>query len=237
MAVSVIVLCVCIIPTPTLNLRRAVGRAGVRAMLVLCGVPFRVRGLEHVPEQACIVISNHASYLDGLILTAALPPHFTFVVQDGAGAWPLVGLTLRRMGVSFVNRTVPRAGAAQAKALIRDLKNGTSLAIFAEGTFEDAPGLLPFKNGAFMMAARAGVPVVPAVIRGSRLLWGGGRKLPRWNPIEVELFPALPAPASSSREDTQRLRQRVRGVILQQCGEPDANPAMAASAEELETDS
>lgn len=236
MAVSVASVCGLIIPAQGTLLRRRIARAGVRVMLGLCGVPFRVRGLQHLPQQPCVIISNHASYLDGLILMSALPAHVTFVVQDGAESWPLVGGALRRVGVSFVNRKVPRAGAAQAKALIRDLKNGTSLAIFAEGTFEDAPGLLPFKNGAFMMAARAGVPVVPAVIRGSRTLWGGGRKLPRWNPVEVELFDAIPAPASSSREDTQRLRQQVRSVILRECGEPDASSAADSAAEDAETD-
>lgn len=231
MAASVFTLCCFIIPAPTLRLRRSIGRSGVRAMLVLCGVPFRVRGLERLPKQPSIVICNHASYLDGLILTAALPAHFTFVVQDGAESWPLLGTALRRMGVSFINRREARAGAAQAKALIRELQSGTSLAIFAEGTFEDAPGLLPFKNGAFMMAARAKVPVVPTVIRGSRQLWGGGRKLPRWNPIDVDIFDPLPAPASSSRADTQQLQQSIRTVILQHCGEPDAHASARVETE------
>lgn len=58
MAVSVMTLCVLIIPAPTLPLRRRIGHTGIRAMLALCGVPFRVRGLERLPQQPCIVICN-----------------------------------------------------------------------------------------------------------------------------------------------------------------------------------
>lgn len=208
--------CPAVILGPTLAIRRACGRAGVRLALFAAGVPFRVRGLQHVPSTPCVAIANHASYLDGIILTAALPPRFTFVVQDGAAGWPLIGLTIRRMGVTFVNRLNAREGAAQTRSLIRQVQDGTSLTIFAEGTFKAEPGLMAFKNGAFLIAARAGVPVLPVAIRGTRRLWGGGRKLPRWSPAEVEVLPLL-APAT----DVHAQREAARAAVLAACGEPD----------------
>lgn len=213
--------CALIIIGPTLAIRRATGRTGVRLTLLLMGVPFRLRGLQHLPAGPSIAVSNHASYLDGLVLTAALPARYTFVVQDGAARWPLVGLTIKRMGVTFVNRSAAREGAAQARGLIRRVAGGQYLTIFAEGTFEDAPGLLPFKNGAFMMAARAGVPIAPCVIRGTRLLWGGGRWLPRWSPVEIEVLPAISLPVHDAHA-IHHLRDSVRNAILARCGEPDA---------------
>jgi 1-acyl-sn-glycerol-3-phosphate acyltransferase len=219
--------CLLIIIAPTLPLRRAIGRGCVRIALLCIGVPLRVRGFEHLPGGPSIAVSNHASYLDGLILTSALSARFTFVVQDGAASWPLVGPTLRRMGVTFVNRSNAREGALQTRALIRRVQEGESLTIFAEGTFKAEPGLMSFKNGAFMIAVRAGVPVVPVAIRGSRLLWGSGNRLPRWSSVQVEILPVI-SPIGPHKEAETHLRNAVREQILAHCGEPDRLSATAA---------
>ena len=213
-------LCLLIIAGPTLAIRRATGRAGVRLALWLAASPLRVEGGRHLPERPCVCVANHCSYLDGLVLTAALPARFTFLVQHGAAGWPLVGWTIRRMGVSFVNRSSPRDAAAATRELLRRLEAGDSFAIFAEGTFEREPGLLPFHDGAFAIAARAGVPVLPAAIRGTRPLLPDGARLPRPGPVTVELLPPVDPPATG-RAATATLRDAVRGAILARCGEPD----------------
>lgn len=207
---------------PTLGLRRACGRYGVRLALALAFIPVRIRGLQHLPPGPCLVASNHASYLDGPLLTAALPGRFTFVVQHAAADWPLFGRIIRGMGVTFVNRSAARAGASQTRGLIRRLQQGASLAIFPEGGFENPPGLMPFRKGAFLMAVHAGVPVVPAVIRGTRKLFGGDRPRLKWHRVEIELFPAV-APAGDHRHAVDQLRDEARRVVLANCGEPDAN--------------
>ena len=209
---------------PTLALRRACGRLGVRGALALALVPVRVRGLEHLPAGPCLVVSNHASYLDGPLLTAALPGRFTFVVQHAAAGWPLFGRVIRGMGVTFINRSEARAGASQTRGLIRRLEHGQSLAVFPEGTFEDAPGLLPFRKGAFLMAVHASVPVVPAAIRGTRRLLGGGRTRLIWNRVEVEFFAPL-TPSGDHRHAIETLRDEARRIVLAHCGEPDAGGA------------
>ncbi|HEY0973808.1 MAG TPA: lysophospholipid acyltransferase family protein [Solimonas sp.] len=220
LSVAFFFVCLAVIITPTLRWRREVGRAGVRLALACVGVRIRVRGLEHLPTGANIVVANHASYLDGLVLTAALPRRYSFVVQDGAAGWPLVGLTIRRMNVIFVNRAEARAGARITRLLMRRLQAQESLTIFAEGTFKPEPGLLPFKNGAFIMAARTGAAVVPAGIRGTRRLYGGGRRLPRWSTVEIEIGQPLQADGPE-REDALRLRDAARTRVLALCGEPD----------------
>lgn len=218
--IGVVLACPLVILGPTLPIRRFFGRTGVRLCLLLTGVPFRVRGAERLPAAPCITAANHCSYTDGLLLTAALPSRFTFVVQDGAADWPYVGLVIQRMGVTFVNRTNAREGAAQTRVLIRRVQDGESLAIFPEGTFAGTPGLLSFKKGAFLIAARAGVPVIPVGIRGSRRLFGGNRKLPRWSAIDIEILPAIPANA-----DAAVLRDAARDAVLGVCGEPDGTIA------------
>ena len=220
-----------VIAGPTLAIRRAIGRNGMKLVMWCIGAPIHVRGLAHLPKGPAICVSNHASYLDGLVLTAALPARYTFVVQDGAARWPLVGLMIRRMGVSFVNRSSARSGAVQTRALLKRLQGGQSLTIFPEGTFKEDPGLLSFKKGAFLLAAKANVPVVPAVIHGTRRLWGGGRKLPRWSTVNIE-FLAPHSPAGPDKDQVQALREGVRAAILRRCGEPDLDRAHAKAAEE-----
>ena len=221
LAASIVAMLPFVVLMPTLALRRACGRFGTRLALALCFVPVRIHGLRHLPAGPCLVVSNHASYLDGPLMTAALPGRFTFVVQHGAAGWPVFGRIIRAMGVTFVNRSAARTGASQTRGLIRRLQAGESLVVFPEGTFkDDAPGLLEFRDGAFLMAVHAGVPVVPAVIRGSRRLFGGGHRLLRWNPVHIEFFAPL-APGGDHRHAIAQLREQARAVVLAHCGEPD----------------
>lgn len=220
MFIGFFIVCLAVITGPTLAVRRAIGRAGVRAVLLCMGVPIRVRGLERLPQDANIVVANHASYLDGLILTAALPARYHFVVQNGAANWPLVGRTITRMGVVYVNREAARDAARTTRELMRRLKQGESLAIFAEGTFRAEPGLLPFKAGAFLLAARTGAAVTPVGIRGTRLLFGGGRRLPRWSPVDIEIGTPVRADGAD-REAALRLRDITRDAVLRLSGEHD----------------
>ncbi|MGQ3056648.1 MAG: lysophospholipid acyltransferase family protein [Nevskia sp.] len=220
--VVLLLFCPLLIVLPTLGARRATGRLAVRAWMHLSLMPFRVRGLQQLPDGPCIVICNHASYLDGILLTAALPPHFTFFVQHGAADWPYIGLILRRMGCQFVNRSSPREAAKATKTLIDRARAGESFAIFPEGTFRAAPVLLPFQSGAFLIAARAAVPVVPAVIRGSRALLGEGRRLFSWSAVDIDLFAPLSA-HGDSREAADTLSVTARAVMLAHCGEADGS--------------
>ncbi|WP_428312053.1 lysophospholipid acyltransferase family protein [Hydrocarboniphaga sp.] len=221
-----ILICPLILVLPGQTLRRQLGAWGVRLGMLLMLVPFRVRGAENLPAGPCIVVSNHASYLDGMVMTAALPTRFSFVIQHGVAQWFYAGRVLKQMGYRFVNRTSARAGAVQTRALLRDIQAGESLAIFAEGTFKAEAGLLPFKNGAFLLAAKAGVPVVPVTIRGTRQLLGGAKTRFRWSRVDVDIGAPLPVGGSAAQ-----LRDAARAQILALCGEPDTHlPASADDA-------
>lgn len=187
-----VVTCPLILVLPTLRLRRQAGRAGVHIAMTLLGSPLRLEGREHLPEGACVVAANHSSYLDGLVLTAVLPPHFSFAVKDDAARWPYVGAVLRGMGVVFINRLSPRESSQQTRQLIRMVESGTALGIFPEGTFAAEPGLLPLKKGAFLIAGRTGVPVLPCVITGTRELFGLGAKRLGRARVSIRLLPPVP---------------------------------------------
>lgn len=210
---------------PGLGRRRAVAHATARAFLWMAGMPVKVRFAERLPPGQCVVVSNHASYLDGVVFTAALPPRFGFVIKREMAAVPLAGLLLRRLGSEFVERFNRHRGAADARRVMRRAAGGNSLVFFPEGTFTRTPGLLKFHSGAFLTAARAGCPVVPAVVRGTRRALSplGGLPRPGW--ITVDILPPLHASAEVSEPQAMDLRDRARKAILQELGEPDLIPA------------
>ncbi|MGC1729032.1 MAG: lysophospholipid acyltransferase family protein, partial [Steroidobacteraceae bacterium] len=134
---------------PGVRRRRAAARTCARSFLWLAGMPLTVSFPERIPGGQCVVVSNHASYLDGVVFTAALPPRFAFVIKREMSAVPLAGALLRRLGSEFVERADRNRSAADARRLLRIAASGNSLVFFPEGTFTPAPGLLKFHTGAF----------------------------------------------------------------------------------------
>jgi 1-acyl-sn-glycerol-3-phosphate acyltransferase len=206
---------------PGVTRRRTAARSAARAFLWLAGMPLTVSFAERIPAGQCVVVSNHASYLDGVVFTAALPPRFAFVIKREMSAVPLAGALLRRLGSEFVERANRNRSAADARRLLRIAACGNSLVFFPEGTFTPAPGLLKFHTGAFASAARAACPVVPAVVRGTRRALPPSGALPRPGRISVEILPSLTAEAGDSEATVTELRDRARAAILDALGEPD----------------
>lgn len=209
-----------VLVTPDLERRRAIARAGSRAFLRLAGMPLEVSGLERLPPEPCVIVANHASYLDGVVFTAALPPRFAFVIKREMAGVPLAAAMLRRIGAEFVDRFNRSKGAVDARRVLRNAARGQSLVFFPEGTFSARPGLLRFHAGAFITAARAGCPVVPAVIRGTREALPPGCGLPRPAAISIELLTPISA-AGAEGDAAAELRERARSAILDRLLEPD----------------
>ena len=213
---------------PVVEWRRAVARAIARAFLWSVGMPLSIKSAERLPSGQCVVVANHASYLDGLVFTAALPARFGFVIKREMAAVPLAGLLLRRLGSQFVERFNRSRSAADARRMLRNASTGQSLVFFPEGTFTRTPGLLKFHTGAFAVAARARCPVVPAVVRGTRIALSPRGGLPRPGRLEVQILQPLTPRSQPPEEAVRELRDRAREAILHELGEPDrATPDVA----------
>lgn len=210
---------------PGLRRRRTVARIAARLFLWFARMPLRVEGLERLPPGPCVVVANHASYLDGLVFTAALPPRFSFVIKREMARVPLAGPMLRGIGAEFIERFDRGRTAMDARRVVRKATSGQSLVFFPEGTFGPEPGLLRFHLGAFHTAARAGCPVVPAIVRGTRRALPPDGILPRAEAVTVELLPALAPPASPSPGAATDLLERARSAILRRLHEPDREVA------------
>jgi 1-acyl-sn-glycerol-3-phosphate acyltransferase len=206
---------------PGIERRRRAVHAVARGFLRMAGMPMQLTGLERIPRGQCVVVANHASYLDGVVMKAALPPRFAYVVKREMDGFPLAGLLLRRIGTEFVERFNRHRGASDARRVLRTATGGQSLVFFPEGTFSTRPGLLKFHSGAFATAVRAGCPVVPAVIRGSRAILPSSRMLPHPGRIDVEFLTVLDPRDADPERATRDLRDRSRAMILARLDEPD----------------
>lgn len=196
---------------PSLRQRRVVAGTLSRMFLRLSGIPFTVEGLERLPQVPCVVVANHASYIDAIAIVAALPPDFAFVIKKEMVRVPLAGLLLRRLGSQFVERFNRHQGASDARRVLKLAATGQSLMFFPEGTFDETRQVGKFLNGAFTIAARAQMPVVAVALHGTRqVMPPGGAALYR-RPIRVQIIGALSA-------DEARLRSRE--LIANAVGEP-----------------
>jgi len=205
--------------TPGRDRCRRVVRGAAALVLRLTGLRPRVSGLEHLPRSPCVLVANHASYLDGIILTAALPPRFGFVIKREMMRVPLAHFLLRRIGSEFVERFDRHRSGMDARRILRRMHLKESLVFFPEGTFRHEPGLRAFHGGAFATAVRGQVPAVPVAIRGSRHVLPADCWLPRPGRVSVEVRP--PIGPAAGRDAVVELRQATRQSILGALGEPD----------------
>jgi 1-acyl-sn-glycerol-3-phosphate acyltransferase len=210
-----------VVLTPGLGRRRRVGKWVGRILFAGVGIPLRLEGAENLKTGGPrIVASNHASYLDGMVLTALLPPGFSFVVKRELEGNFISGTFLRRLGTLFVERFDAAQSAGETHKALDAIAVGESLAIFPEGTFRRYPGLLPFRMGTFAVAVDAGVPVVPVVIRGTRSILRGGEWLIRRGSVTVTVASPV-RPEGAGWHAGIQLRDQVRKAILERYGEPD----------------
>ncbi|NNC24479.1 hypothetical protein HKX42_01355 [Salinisphaera sp. USBA-960] len=159
----------------------------------LAGIGLRVEGRDNLPPGPCVVVANHRSYFDGLALICALPAGFSPMIKDAVRQIPVLGRVMARAGSLYVRRTPAREAGLDTLRVIRRVRGGVSPAVFAEGTLSPDHGLLPLRDGAFLIAARAGLPVVPVAIQGSdNVLPSGGRRL-RCGRITVRIGQPLSA--------------------------------------------
>jgi 1-acyl-sn-glycerol-3-phosphate acyltransferase len=183
----------------------------------------QVQGLEHLPSGACVLAVNHASYLDALVLASALPRPFQFVAKRELTTNPWLHRPLQRLGVVFVERFDRQQGVAETDRLTELAAGGAALVFYPEGTFTRAPGLLPFRMGAFVTAARASLAVVPVTLTGTRAALRAGTWLPRPAQLGVQISPPI-QPQGTDWPAIRRLAQATREVMVLHCGEPDLDP-------------
>jgi 1-acyl-sn-glycerol-3-phosphate acyltransferase len=193
-----------------------------RAGLPWGGIRVVVRGFDHLPRGASIVMANHSSNLDPPVLIPLLPGRVVIYLKASLMRIPVLGYALRLAGDIPVTRdgSVESAKATSAVAQ-RELEQGSCLVLFPEGTRSRDGSLLPFKKGPFFLAMASGAPVVPVSIVGAtRMLPKGSLKL-KSGTVSVTFHAPLHPADYSEKED---LMEAVRSSI-----ESGLSPAESAS--------
>lgn len=180
----------------------------------------RARGIDHIPDEgAALVVCNHVSYMDALILAASIPRPVRFVMYYRIFNIPVMRWIFRTA------RAIPIAGAREDRALMERafeeidaaLADGQIVGIFPEGALTKDGGIAPFKSGVERILERRPVPVIPMALRGMwASMWSrrdsrlARMRVPRRFRASVEVV--ADAPVDGAATDAQRLEAMVRGL-------------------------
>ncbi len=182
------------LPLPNPLARNLHWRLGQLLMSNIFGLwlRMRARGFENLPKEGgALLLINHQSYLDPLLVGMPLPRPVSYLARDSLFRVPFIGWVLRNTYVMPINRE--SASTASLREAIRRLQHGFYVGIFPEGTRTETGAVGPFKPGFLALLRRADVPVIPvgiagayeAMPRGTPFLWPGkvrvvyGEALPR----------------------------------------------------------
>jgi 1-acyl-sn-glycerol-3-phosphate acyltransferase len=157
-------------------------------------------------------MANHSSLIDTPALFAYLPYQFRIMAKKELFYIPFMGWHLWTAGNFPIDRSDPRKTAKSLRKVIEGVRAGKSLAVFPEGTRTPDGNLQEFKHGAFKIAVRAGVPIVPVSIRGTFALLPKTTLAPR--PGKVEVIIGEPIETSEySERNLSELISRTRAAI------------------------
>jgi 1-acyl-sn-glycerol-3-phosphate acyltransferase len=198
------------------RLFHANARNWARSVLWFCGIQVRIRGIEKVtPDRHYVYVANHASMFDIPSIIAAVPDQIRIVYKKELEKIPLFGWGLKWGSYIGIERSGSRDALKsldRAAAMIRD---GASVLLYAEGTRTMTGLLQPFKRGAFALAVRAGVPVVPLTVNGSFSILRKHSIVVRPGNVELVLSDPINVDQTDSKGSEQELMNRVHAAIEQ----------------------
>jgi 1-acyl-sn-glycerol-3-phosphate acyltransferase len=193
----------------------AVARVWARFLLWGSGVRVKVEGLEKIaPQGSYVFVSNHLSYMDTPVVLANIPVQFRFLAKSGLFKIPLLGTHLARAGHIPVPRDDARAAVKTMNMAAQVMRqHGASLLIFPEGGRSQTGELAAFKEGAAYIAIRAGLPLVPIALTGTREVLPFGSAHVRSGPVTMRIGEPIATDQVQLR-DRGRITAEVRDRIV-----------------------
>lgn len=187
---------------------------GFSVILKLSGLKLTIKGKENIPDEPALFVANHRSYFDILIMYVQCERLTGFVAKDSIEKIPSLRVWMRYLYCLFLKRDDPRAGMKMILQAIEYIKQGVSICIFPEGTRNKGEelSLLPFKEGSFKIATKAGCPIVPVSINNSAEIFEN--HVPKLRKTHVILEYGMPIyPKELSREEQKGIGAKCQEII------------------------
>ncbi|HLP16769.1 MAG TPA: lysophospholipid acyltransferase family protein [Bacteroidota bacterium] len=181
--------------------------------LWLCRIKVDAKGKEHIPSNGnYIIVSNHASFFD-IPAIMSIFPQARIMFKKELSYIPLWGWALKWGYHIMVDRGRSTEAMKSLERAIGDIKAGGSVLLFAEGTRSRDGRLQPFKRGAFQMAARTGVPILPVILNGTYAIQPKGSFDIRPRTIEMIIGEPVETAGITTREGEIALMKKVEGLF------------------------
>ena len=192
---------------------------GARMWIRLSGVKVKVIGREQLDQnQAYVFVSNHQSYLDASPLFAFTGRRMGMVAKKELLNAPILGYGMGFVNVIAIDRSNKERAVQSLQVAVERLRSGTSFGVCPEGTRAKPGEMLPFKKGAFHMAAQAGVPIAPIALKNADKLMGKGTGEAWPGTIEMVFLPPVETAWVKSDRDLDALVQKVQGMVMNELG-------------------
>ena len=205
--------------TSKVRTTRLIAKKGVRLILKVLRYKIIVKGYENLIKSPSILVVNHASYIDPIVLSAVLPPQYAYVGKRELKHVPFLGYIVRKVGTHLVDRFNAVKGAQDIRRIMSSGQGLDSIIFFPEGTFYAEDGLGKFKLGAFLTAVKNDIPVIPIAMNGTRQLLRSEIWLPSKVPLKITIFP--PIYPDEVENGAQGISEKSRSLMLSEINEPD----------------
>jgi 1-acyl-sn-glycerol-3-phosphate acyltransferase len=192
----------------------ALARGWARTVLRICGVRATVTGLDNLsPGRSYVYVSNHASMFDIPVILAAIPDQIRIIYKKELHWIPIFGWGLKFGSYIAVDRSSGTEAMRSLDAAARKIAAGASVLLYAEGTRTRDGRLQQFKRGAFNLAVRARVPVVPLTVNGSFPILPKASLAVRPGRVHLVIDPPIPI-EGEGKEEEKRLMDLVRTSMV-----------------------
>ncbi|MDI6743202.1 MAG: lysophospholipid acyltransferase family protein [Smithella sp.] len=185
-----------------------------KILLLLCNTRVNIIGRENIlRSRPQIFMANHQSDFDILISLAHIPVQFRWIAKKELFAIPVFGAAMRSAGYIEIDRSNHEKAMQSLEEAALKIRAGKSIMTFPEGTRSRDGEIKPFKQGAFHLAIKSGVPIVPVSIIGSGLIMP--KRSLKVTPGQIKIVIGKPVDVNSfDVEKRQQLIETVRNEII-----------------------
>ncbi|MGH4138928.1 lysophospholipid acyltransferase family protein [Clostridium sp.] len=182
-----------------------------RHVLKVTKTCMNVSGIENIPVEHCVFISNHQAIFDGFALVAYIDKPFGFIAKKEIKKIPLISSWLRSIGTIYINRQSPRESIKTIQEAVEKINGGCSMLIFPEGTRSLNSKMNSFKKGSMKLATKSRTCIVPITIDGSYNVLESSTKV-MGNEINMVIHKPIYV-NSLSKEEERDLASYVQNII------------------------